>query len=46
MTLLLSVGAPFWEDALESLFGLKSLLRTGSETKNIERKSGAGQPKT
>ena len=46
MILLLSVGAPFWEDALESLFGLKSLLRTGSETKNIERKSGAGQPKT
>lgn len=46
MTLLLSVGAPFWEDMLESLFGLKSLLRTGSETKNIERKSGAGQPKT
>jgi hypothetical protein len=46
MTLLLSVGAPFWEDTLESLFGLKSLLRTGSETRNIERKSGAGQPKT
>jgi hypothetical protein len=46
MTLLLSVGAPFWEDTLESLFGLKSLLRAGSETKNIERKSGAGQPKT
>jgi hypothetical protein len=46
MTILLSVGAPFWEDALESLFGLKNLLRTGSETKNIERKSGAGQPKT
>lgn len=27
MTLLLSVGAPFWQDALESLFGLKNLLR-------------------
>lgn len=46
MILLLSVGAPFWEDALESLFGVKSLLRTGSKTKNIELKSGAGQPKT
>ena len=46
MTLLLSVGAPFWEDTLESLFGLKSLLRTGSETRNVEARSGAGQPKT
>ena len=27
MTLLLSVGAPFWQDTLESLFGLKNLLR-------------------
>jgi hypothetical protein len=27
MTALLSVGAPFWQDALESLFGLKNLLR-------------------
>lgn len=27
MTLLLSVGAPFWQDALESLFGLKNMLR-------------------
>lgn len=27
MTLLLSLGAPFWEDALESLFGLKNTLR-------------------
>ncbi len=27
MTLLLSVGAPFWQDVLESLFGLKNLLR-------------------
>jgi hypothetical protein len=46
MTLLLSVGAPFWEDTLESLFGLKSLLRTGSETRNVEARSGEGQPKT
>ena len=27
MTLLLSMGAPFWEDALGSLFGLKNTLR-------------------
>ncbi|HQR36086.1 MAG TPA: hypothetical protein PLK30_25405 [Blastocatellia bacterium] len=27
MTALLSVGAPFWQDTLESLFGLKNLLR-------------------
>lgn len=27
MTMLLSVGAPFWQDVLESLFGLKNLLR-------------------
>ena len=45
-TLLLSAGAPFWEDVLESLFGLKNLLRKGSETQNIEQRSGAGQPKS
>ncbi|MFY9607911.1 MAG: hypothetical protein WAU45_04755 [Blastocatellia bacterium] len=34
MTLLLSLGAPFWEDALESLFGLKNTLRNkGKEQK-------------
>ncbi len=27
MTTLLSVGAPFWQDTLESLFGLKNMLR-------------------
>ena len=27
MTALLSVGAPFWQDTLESLFGLKNMLR-------------------
>ena len=26
-TMLLSVGAPFWQDTLESLFGLKNMLR-------------------
>lgn len=44
MTLLLSVGAPFWQDALESLFGLKSLIRKKSETRNVERGQG-GQEK-
>jgi hypothetical protein len=46
MTLLLSVGAPFWEDTLESLFGLKNIINASSETKNVEKKSGTGQPKT
>jgi Na+-transporting methylmalonyl-CoA/oxaloacetate decarboxylase gamma subunit len=45
MVLLLSVGAPFWQDALESLFGIKNLLRQKSGTENIETRSGAGQPK-
>jgi hypothetical protein len=45
MTLLLSAGAPFWEDTLESLFGLKNLVRGKSGTKNVETKSGEGQPK-
>ncbi|HEX6047280.1 MAG TPA: hypothetical protein VFZ22_22510 [Pyrinomonadaceae bacterium] len=45
MVMLLSVGAPFWQDTLESLFGIKNLLRQRSATQNIETKSGAGQPK-
>lgn len=45
MILLLSAGAPFWQDTLESLFGIKNLLRKNSETKNVEMKSGAGQPR-
>ena len=45
MVMLLSVGAPFWQDALESLFGIKNLLRQKSATQNIETKSGAGQPR-
>jgi hypothetical protein len=45
MTLLLSVGAPFWQDALESLFGIKNLLRQKSGTKNVENESGQGQPR-
>lgn len=45
MTLLLSVGAPFWEDTLESLFGVKNLLRKGTKTRNVEAESGSGQTK-
>ena len=45
MVLLLSVGAPFWQDTLESLFGIKNLLRQKSGTQNVEEKSGTGQPK-
>ena len=45
MVMLLSVGAPFWQDTLESLFGIKNLLRQRSGTQNIESQSGAGQPK-
>jgi len=43
--MLLSAGAPFWQDALESLFGIKNLLRQKTDTQNIEQQSGAGQPK-
>jgi hypothetical protein len=46
MVLLLSVGAPFWQDTLESLFGVKNLLRKRSDTKNVEKESGAGQPRS
>ena len=45
MVMLLSAGAPFWQDALESLFGIKNLLRQKTDTQNIEQQSGAGQPK-
>lgn len=40
MVMLLSAGAPFWQDTLESLFGLKNLLRQKSDTKNVEGNSG------
>jgi hypothetical protein len=46
MTLLLSLGAPFWHDTLESLFGVKNLLRKKTDTQNIEERSGAGNPKS
>lgn len=44
MAALLSLGAPFWHDTLESLFGLKNLLRKKGNIKNVEGEAGAGQP--
>jgi hypothetical protein len=41
--ILLSVGAPFWQDTLESLFGIKNLLRKRTDTRNVE--DVGGQPK-
>ncbi|HEX6099925.1 MAG TPA: hypothetical protein VF432_26665 [Thermoanaerobaculia bacterium] len=45
MTMLLSLGAPFWHDTLESLFGVKNLLRKRTDTQNVEQRRGAGNPK-
>jgi hypothetical protein len=42
MAALLSLGAPFWHDTLESLFGLKNFLRDKSNTNKVEQQSGAG----
>ena len=42
MAAMLSLGAPFWHDTLESLFGLKNFLRDRTDTKKVEQKSGAG----
>jgi hypothetical protein len=44
MTMLLSLGAPFWHDALQSLFGVKNLLQKKNEQRNVEQKLGAGNP--
>ncbi len=46
MAALLSIGAPFWHDTLEALFGVKNLLRKRGDIKNVEQEAGAGQPKT
>lgn len=45
MALLLSLGAPFWQDTLESLFAFKNLLRQRGQIKNVEQKPGEGNPK-
>jgi len=42
MAFLLSLGAPFWNDILQSLFGLKNFLRDKTDTKSVEQESGAG----
>ncbi len=39
-TLLVSFGAPFWHDVLESLFGVKQMLRSGSRGRD-PREGGA-----
>ena len=41
MILLLSVGAPFWEDTLSSLFGVKNLLQKKTKTGNGKEKEDA-----
>jgi hypothetical protein len=46
MAFLLSLGAPFWHDTLESLFGLKNLLRQRGNVSNVEQASGAGMTKS
>jgi hypothetical protein len=46
MMVILSLGAPFWHDALNSLFGVKDLLRKKADSKNVETESGSGQPKS
>jgi len=42
MAFLLSLGAPFWHDILQSLFGLKEFLRQKTDTKSVEQETGAG----
>ncbi|MGA2261078.1 MAG: hypothetical protein ABSH28_06560 [Acidobacteriota bacterium] len=44
MTMLLSVGAPFWEDTLESLFGVKNLLRQKGSIQSVQDTSGKASP--
>jgi hypothetical protein len=42
MAFLLSLGAPFWHDTLESLFGLKNYLRQQGQVQNVAQKAGEG----
>ena len=44
MTMLLRLGAPFWHDARQSLFGVKNLLQKKNEQRNVEQARGAGNP--
>jgi hypothetical protein len=43
---LISLGAPFWQDTLESIFALKNLLRGKGEIKKVEQKPGEGNATT
>lgn len=43
MAFLLSLGAPFWHDALGSLFGVKNLLQQKTDTQKVEQGAGQGQ---
>jgi len=43
MAFLLSLGAPFWHDALESLFGVKNLLQQKTDQQNVAQGPGEGQ---
>lgn len=43
MAFLLSLGAPFWHDALESLFGVKNLLQQKTDTQKVAQGAGEGQ---
>lgn len=42
MAFLLSLGAPFWHDTLQSVFSLKNFIRGKSETRAVEQATGAG----
>jgi len=46
MAFLLSLGAPFWHDTLESLFGLKNMIRSKGQIQNVEQRSGEGNVKS
>jgi hypothetical protein len=46
MGFLISLGAPFWQDTLESIFALKNLLRGKGEIKKVEEKPGEGKATT
>lgn len=46
MGFLISLGAPFWQDTLESIFALKNLLRGKGDIKKVEQKPGEGKATT
>ena len=42
MAFLLSLGAPFWHDTLQSVFSLKEFIRGKTDTRTVEQGTGAG----